>query len=805
MTATAPAAAPAGRFTPVLLLLFAASGFAALVYEIVWFHLLRLAVGSSAISLAFLLGSFMGGMCLGSLLLPRLLPQRWHPLRVYALLELGIGGLGAAMPWLLPLLGRIYAEHASAGTSEMAWRGAICAAALLPPTMLMGATLPAIARWLDTTQQGLARLGWFYGANLAGAVAGTLCAGFWLLRVYDVRVATWCAVGVNITVAGLAIAYALFAAPAPATTAATSSTAAPALVPRATSIYIAIALSGLTALGGEVIWTRLLSLLLGASVYTFSLILAVFLVGLGCGTAIGSRLARTSARPRLWFGVCQLVLPLGMVWTAFLIGHVIPYGEPTYVFQERVYQNMAIHYTWDFARCFVTLLPATLCWGASFPLALAAAGKGQPDPGRLVGGLYATNTIGAIVGALVTGLWAIAAVGTQHAQQGLALLAGLAALLLLFEQRGSPVLRVAAASALALAIAGVTSLLPRVPDGLIAFGRQIGDWDSPIEYLCVVEGTNASVAVTEFSSYTSFHVSGKVVASTEPLDMRLQRMLGHLPALVHGSPRKVLIVGCGAGVTAGCFADYPSVERIVVCEIEPKVVTAARAYLELANHNVLRDPRTEVVIDDARHFLATTRESFDIITSDPIHPWVRGAAALYSAEYHDLVCAHLAPGGIVSQWVPLYQTDEAAVKSQIGTFLHVFPHGTLWSSDLTGDGYDLVMMAQATPTSIDVDAMQNQIDENGMVRSSLGEVGFGTAVRLLSTYAGDGACLQEWLALAQRNVDTSLRLQYLAGLSLDVYRDKEIYRAIKLAFRMPTNLFRGEADTMDELERALVR
>jgi spermidine synthase len=779
----------ARRLTPLVLILFVGSGCAALIYEVVWFHLLRLVVGSSAISLAFLLGSFMGGMCLGGLVLPRVTPRHWHPLRVYAALELGIGACGLALPSALPAVAVWYQDHAGSGMTGFVLRGSLCAAALLPPTMLMGATLPAIARWLDTTRDGLARLGLFYGANIVGAVLGTLMAGFWLLRVHDIVVATRVAVWINVAVAVVGVALAGRSAFRPA--AADETAAAPG--GRRAALWLAIGLSGFTALGAEVLWTRLLSLLLGATVYAFTLILAVFLVGLGVGSGAGARLARRSARPDLWFAACQALLAPAIVWGAFAVVAILPFGEPTRVFQPVVYENALIRFPWNFARCSVAMLPATVLWGASFPLALAAAGAGQRDPGRLVGGLYAANTVGAIAGALLVGLFLIGNLGTQKTQQLMALTAGATAILVLATARSGTrarLLRVAAlgapVAALSLALA---RLIPATPPGLIAHGRIVEDWECGEDYRYVAEGVNASVAVTELDDCICFHVSGKVVASTDPMDMRLQKMLGHLPALIHPGPRRVLVVGCGAGVTAGTFTDHPTVERIVVCEIEPRVVEGARRFLGDANLDVLDDPRTEVVIDDARHFLATSREKFDIITSDPIHPWVRGAAMLYSTEYHDLVARHLAPGGIVTQWVPLYETDEDSVRSQIGTFARAFPDVTLWHSDLQEKGYDLVLLAGDGPLAIDIVEIERRIEDNEAVRDELDAVGLGSAMALLSTYAGRGADLRPWLVGAAINADVSLRLQYLAGLALDVDQDDVIYAEIRAHWRYPDDLF----------------
>src|SRR5512143_1121584 len=187
-------------YLPILLILFAGSGCAALIYEIVWFQLLQLAIGSSAVSLGALLGTFMGGMCLGSILLPKKISTRHHPLRVYAYLELGIGVLGLLGLWAIPVLDSVYAAVAKVGLQGVFLRTVVAAICLLPPTLLMGASLPAIARWIETTPRGISWLGFFYGGNIVGAVFGCLLAGFYLLRVYDMATATYCAAGVDAAV-----------------------------------------------------------------------------------------------------------------------------------------------------------------------------------------------------------------------------------------------------------------------------------------------------------------------------------------------------------------------------------------------------------------------------------------------------------------------------------------------------------------------------------------------------------------------------------------------------------------------------
>ena len=281
-------AAPPRRYLPFLLLLFLGSGCAALIYEVVWFQLLELVIGSSTVSLGILLGTFMGGMCLGSLLFPYVVPRDIHPLRLYAFMELGIGVIGLLLLFGMPLIGGAYTTFAGSGFTSMALRGIVAAVCLLPPTLLMGATLPAMSRWVETTPRGVSWLGFFYGGNIGGAVIGSLLAGMYLLRVYDSAVTTYVAVAIN---AGVTLRLWPSRTKQRYTAATTEPEAMPSLAP-AWPVYLSIALSGMTALAAEVIWTRVLSLMFGATVYTFSLILAVFLIGLGIGSTVGSALSK---------------------------------------------------------------------------------------------------------------------------------------------------------------------------------------------------------------------------------------------------------------------------------------------------------------------------------------------------------------------------------------------------------------------------------------------------------------------------------------------------------------------------------
>jgi spermidine synthase len=447
----------------------------------------------------------------------------------------------------------------------------------------------------------------------------------------------------------------------------------------------------------------------------------------------------------------------------------------------------------DIVRCLWAILPAALLWGASFPLALAASARGG-DPGRLVGHVYATNTGGAILGALAFSMVLIPWIGTRLSESVLIGICVVSALIVLapvaWRSRslaGAVFLAATACCALTMAMR-----VSDVPGELIAYGRSIAVKTGLSEVLFTAEGMNSSIAITRWNDGAiQFHVSGKVEASTEPYDMRLQRMLGHLPALIHGQPRSALIVGFGAGVTAGTFVLHPSMQRIVICEMEPVIPKTAKKYFHAQHYDVLDDRRTQVIYDDARHYILTTPEKFDIITSDPIHPFVKGSAMLYSQEYFEMVKGRLNPGGVVTQWVPLYESDMDTVKSEIATFFTVFPDGAIFANEDNGGGYDLVMLGRNGPTGIDIDAMEDRLAQPAYqaVAQSLRDVGFASATQMLGTYVGQASDLQPWLVDAEINRDNNLRLQYLAGFALNNKQEGEIYNNMLQYRRYPVNLF----------------
>jgi spermidine synthase len=734
-------------------------------------------------------------MCLGSLLLPRLPMKGRNSWRVYAAIELGIGALGILVLFFMPLAGSVYTAWSGSGFRGFLFRGAVAATCLLPPTLLMGATLPALAR---AAGSAVTWLGGIYAGNIAGAVFGCLLSGFYLLRQYDVATATYVAVAINLTIA--AGAFVVGSARQGRSLTVAVQNAGTVQGPPG-GVCLAIGLSGLCALGAEAIWTRTLGLLFGGSVYTFSIILAVFLVGLGAGSGVGSLMCRSPSRARLALAWCQLLAAGAMTWASYTMVASLPYWP----INPSISSNIWFSFQLDLARAAWAVLPPTLLWGASFPLALAAASQerdSSTDGGRLMARIYAANTLGAIVGIIGASLLLVAWIGSLRAEQVLVALSVMSGMLLLRRRWAALLLAGLAAAVLVRAIPPISKLL-------VAYGRYAATWVGKSDVIYAAEGMNSSLAVASFpSGALTFHVAGKIQASNVPRDMRLQRMLGHLTTLTVAHPRSVLVIGCGAGITAGAVSIDPRVERVTIAEIESLVPKAASAYFSGPNFDVLHNSKVQVRIDDGRHYLLTSMEKFDGITVDPLDPWVKGASNLYTKEFFETVKRHLNPGGSITMYIQLFETDLEAVKSAVATFFDAFPNGTIWGNPYDGKGHDMVLLGQAEPLRIDLDEMEHRFgyrDADNKVPESLSEVGMNSPVDLFATYAGRKSDLIEWLKGAAINRDRNLRMQYLAGLGLDRNDADAIYAGI-LAYRhFPDDIFVSEEGRVDSLKRAIQR
>jgi spermidine synthase len=679
----------------------------------------------------------------------------------------------------------------------MLLRGLVAAVCMLPPTILMGASFPAIVRWIESTPRGVSWWGLLYGGNTVGAVLGCLLAGFYLLRIYDTAIATYAAAAINLIVA--AASFALSASTPERSTIAPVEPAAPKTRSGLWPIYVTIGLSGACALGAEVIWTRLMGMLLGNTVYVFSIILAVFLAGLAIGSAAGSVLLHR-LRPRLALGWSQILLTLGIAWTAYMIADSLPYW-PIDPMQSRGPWDM---FQLDLLRCLWAILPPALLWGASMPLACAAAATPGEDSGRIVGGVYAANTLGAIAGALGVSLVLVPWIGTQNSQRVLLILSALSALFVLIPPRSK---RTTAGLAVSLVIAALLAWrIHPVPGALIAYGRQIVTFSPNSKILFTAEGRNSSVAIGRWNDgATEIDVNGHVEATNEPFDMKLQRMVGHLPAMLHPHPKSVLGIGFGAGVSAGTFTRYPSIEKITVCEIEPRIPPISTRYFAKENYEVFRNPRTHIIYDDARHYLLTTTEKFDIIASDPLDVFVKGTAALYSREYFDAVKRHLNPGGMFTLYVPLYESDTATVKSELATFFEAFPYASVWANTRDGKGYDMIFMGQVEPLKIDLDQIEQRLRRPDYLRAatSLRETGIFSAIDLLAVYTGQNRDLGRWVQGSEINRDRNLRLQYLAGWGINSRMQDQIYRDMLMYRDLSVTPFTGAEPSVKSLRAAI--
>jgi spermidine synthase len=782
----------------VLLILFSASGMCALIYEVVWYQLLQLAIGSTSVSLGILLATFMGGLCIGSIWFPRLRLSQ-HPLKIYAALELGIAAFAALVQLSLPSLNRLYIAGAEHGMPGMLWRGVLAALCMLPATILMGASLPSIVRWASAS--GVSWWGYLYTGNTAGAVIGCLFAGFYLLRLFNMATATYFAAAINVAIAGVSF---LLASRVSAASSEETVPEAPEAIPDDSPrwpVYLAIGISGATALGAEVVWTRLLGMLLLGTVYVFSIILAVFLVGLAIGSGAGSWVIK-KVRAQVALGWCQILLVAGFAWTAYMIVNVLPFWNDAALTTPDPWRM----YFLDLKRCLLAILPPTLFWGASFPLACAAVARRGEDSGKTAGAVYAANTLGGIVGALAVSLLLIPGIGSQQSQRLLLIATAIGGLIVLVPYlRRSITGMVGLAAAVGFAAVLAWSVDP-VPADLIAYGRRMAMNAGQSKVLYVGEGINSSVAITEWPGNVVYvNVNGHVEATTEIYDMKLQRMVGHLPALLHPNPKSVLGIGFGAGVSAGTFTRYPGIQKITICEIEPLIPPASTKFFGDADYRVALDPRTHIHFDDARHYLLTTTEKFDVIASDPLDVFIKGTAALYSKEYFDSIKSHLNPGGMFTLYVPLYETDEPTIKSELATFFAAFPYGTVWANTRNGQGYDMVFMGQMEPLKINIDEVQTRINrpEHAGVRDSLRDIGVNSLLDLFSTYAGSASDLSPWVAGAPLNADADLKLSYLAGWGINAELEDVLYRKMLIYRTSPVGIFTGSPEYVQKLLTSL--
>ena len=663
-----------GSTYPLVLLCFLLSGFAALLYQTVWTRQFALVFGTSELAIATVLAAYMGGLAAGAAVAGRLAASVTRPVLVYGLLELGIALSALAVPWAIrlsvALAGALFGgqpDPPEAAGLPLALLYLACAfLILLVPTGLMGATLPLLARFAIRTDGEVGpRTATLYAINTVGAVAGTVSAAFVLMPWLGLFGTVLVGVVANAAVFGAAalIARSAGAAAAPAT-AASEPPVVSLVGPRGVVLPIML-LSGATSFTYELLWSRLLQHVLGSSTLAFATMLASFLAGIAIGSAIAARLAGTGETALRRLGVVQIgiaVLSMGV----FLTLDGLP-GLATSMKEAAAPGRMG-----SAAMAVLVMLPAALCIGATFPLAVRALARGGEEAAWASARVYAWNTVGAIVGSIGSGFFLIPLLGyvgiitfAVVMNLLLALVAGLAS-----EPRSRWLAGTAAAGVLFLVV-----WRPAMPWRLVTTSPLTM---GPAETLPSIfrVGRSSTVGVTMGPAIwfmtTNGLPEGQILPEGVYRRSMLERWLGALPCLARPDAKSMLVVGLGAGTALEAVSD--TLERIDVIELEPEVLAVNRMMQQGRAVDPLSDPRIHVHLNDARGALVLTEREYDIVVSQPSHPWTAGASHLYTREFFALVRERLAPGGAFVQWIELNYVDQMLLKSLVGTLLDVFPN-----------------------------------------------------------------------------------------------------------------------------------
>jgi spermidine synthase len=707
------------------------SGACALVYQVVWVRQLLLIVGTTTAAVSTVLAVFMTGLGLGAWLFGSAADRSRTPLRLYGYLELGIGLYALLLPMLITASMPPYVRVARHLTGEPEFllpvRVALGFLLLLVPTVLMGGTLPVLIRYVTRSLDRFGTdLGILYSMNLAGAVAGSLGAGFVLIHVFGVRGASMVAVAGNL---GVGLAALLLArrtrgagadAPAEAVSVLRRMEIPDGVRPL---VWAAVFLSGLLTMAFEILWTRILVFTLGSSVYSFTVILATFLAGL----ALGSRLfAALEGRARPLYTLAAALLAAGVA--VLVLGPVSTRSQAVLVALSSRFGWTGDVFLAGTAICtaLVVLVPATLM-GVVLPLATRLLVDDLARAGRRVGAAYLVNTLGCVLGSLLAGFALIPLLGLKGA---LLLLAGVqlalgGAFLLKVEPSRVRTLRLLGPAG-ALVVAGLlmASLLLRGPN---PFDPALSGRAAP-RVEAHHDGIGASVSVLRYpDAIKTLRIDGFEAASNRVMAGYMP-MMTHIPMLLHPDPRRVLVICFGTGSTAGAGLLHPgtSVKAVDV----NRTVFGFASHFVAVNHGVARDPRARLVVDDGRNFLLTTGERFDVITSEPMPPHHAGVVNLYSKEYYQLARDRLPVGGFVVQWLPMHHLSLDESLQILRTVQDVFPETTLWLHSDTG----IIVARRDAPIRIGVARVARAL-EPGPLRDELDELGVKTVLDFAKLHA----------------------------------------------------------------------
>lgn len=780
------------------LLLFAVSGAAALIYEVVWTRLLTLQMGHGIAAASTVLAAFMGGLAVGAAVAGRrggrLSPER--ALMVYAGLELAIAVLALLLPVALealrPLLVGAYADGEGGATFALLRLGT-SVLLLAVPAAAMGATFPIASRWVVRDAAHAAQeAGGLYAANTLGAAMGAVLAGFVLIPALGLSGSTWVGVALNAAAAAGAYAIARSAVvttaddPSPIATPKKAEPKGSALRPqegRPWLAALALGASGFASLTLQVVWTRLLVQILGPTTYAFSLVVAIFIIGLAGGAAIGSWLVARVRHAGVGLAIgliasaaLSLAAASSVDWALLTIAEIV--ARPEYQFNDVLAREGLL--------VIALLLPMTIAFGTAFPFAVALAGGRDDTVTEALGRIYAVNTIGAITGALLAGFVLVPQIGLHLTIRLVAAILAAAAVAILWTAGRGRGRTAGFALAAIVLLAGFT--LPQWDRLLLSGGgyKYAAAMRGPSlatslaagELLSYREGASGTVAVRRLAGTVSLSIDGKVDASNAG-DMLTQRLLAHVPLLLHPNPKRVAIIGLGSGVTLGSALTHP-VEAATVLEISPGVVDASR-FFETENHRALADPRTRLVVGDGRTHLMLGRETYDVIVSEPSNPWMAGIASLFTREFFEGAKARLAPGGMLCQWAHTYDISSDDLRSIVATFLTVFPEGSLW---LVGDA-DVLLIGSGEPIDDRVAGLAAAWQRPG-VAADLASVGAADPYAVTSMFVAQGAALKAWANGAPLQTDDRSRLEFSGPRNIfGVSRDDNAANLRELAGRSP--------------------
>jgi len=773
----------------LVLALFFFSGATALVYQLTWVRSLTLTFGASHEALGVVLAAFMGGLALGGVVFGRGSERMQRPLLVYGLLEVGIGLVALVLPWLLRAVDGIYisaAIRAEGVPWTLQWmRAAMAFGVLLIPTSLMGGTLPVLSRLMVSRSSEFGvRLSQLYGINTTGAVMGVAAAGFAMLPALGVRTTELVAVASNLAIGVLAwIADRRLrdaALPPPNRREERElpsgvGTADPWRVRALRLAFFGTAVSGMCALALEVMWMRGISVAVGTTTYSVTVMLSTFLVGIALGSWIHAVFPFSRYGVDTQFGSVLIGVGAGSV----LVSQMIPKLPAIAVMFNATFSTpgSGLRVGTTLLTSFAVMLVPCILMGIAFPLAAQARASLREEFGRSVGDVLGLNTAGAIVGSITAGFFLIPHLGLQRGMLIVsainitygAIVLGLVSASRTTHQRAW---MVPATALIAVAALALPSVLPDWDTRALATfrnnfrGNWVGadgraDWTRVLgeaDVLYYREGRGSNVSVIESGQTRAILIDGKSVASDSLANMQHELLLGHLPVLMHPEPISAAVVGLGAGITLGSVLAHPSLERVVLVEIEPAVVGGARKFAHV-NDDALDDPRLEVVFQDGRNYLRTTGQRFDVITADPIHPWARGASYLYTSEYYRIAAEHLTKGGVMCQWLPLYELSSENVKSVIATFSDNFPHTTLWQT-----AFDAVLIGSDSEIRID-SRFGERLGEPAVARQ-LKPVGLDDPLSFLLELTLDGPGIERFAEGARRNTDDNLYLEFSSPLSI---------------------------------------